>query len=181
MEPLGNTWIDYQISRGPFRGGVNNSKVGLRFTVRARPELEDLMQRLSGDNRAPIDAFGGDLWVPMEGRFPEALEAYVMDDPLTGSGYTLSQIGGTLLRENRDRAAQRLGEDPSAASNPTVNLSFLKLVGISNPEGVTFGLIGPYSFDYINQLRRALPLVTKQFLQEYIVPVDIRLSIVNRD
>lgn len=169
-----NSWVDYKISRGPIRSGLKN-KVGLVLTISANPILEDFMRQMSKERRTGVDAYG-DNWVNMN---PTGgiLEVYEIEEQLSNRAYTLGAVGMPLvIVPNPDRPVQRGGN----GEEPT-NLSFLKLVGISQPGGVSLGLVGAYSWDYIMKLRNNLSSITKTFLHDYIVPISIHLQIVNEN
>lgn len=167
-----STWVDLRLTRGPIKGSKAHS-IGILLQIKAKPELEVFMQAAGQDKKVPVDAYG-DLWqncgTPgVDGLAP--LEVYAIDEPFHGRGYTLGQIALPLLAVDDGRL--RVAEE-------SINLSFLKLVGISQPNGVTIGITGPYSGDYLNKLKLRLPAMLKQFLQDHIVPVTINLQITSR-
>jgi hypothetical protein len=60
------------------------------------------------------------------------------------------------------------------------NLAFLRIVGISAEGGVTVGLVGAYSSEYVKRARNILPGAIKQFLQDYLVPITVNLQVISR-
>ena len=172
---LSNSWIDLTIKRGPIRGD-NKNRVGLILQVRARPDVEEYLRGLADGRRVLVEAMG-DAWVnctPNTG----ALEAYDLELNANSRLYTLSAVGaGLIIDENingqlRNRIAQNNDE--------RINLSFLRLVGIGNPDGISVGLLGAYSHDYVMKVKNILPQAVKQFLQDYLVPITVNLQIVSK-
>lgn len=173
--------VDISIERGPVYGNLKN-KVGLRLRVKSNQELEQFMRNLSNGKTIPIESYTED-WI----RIPhESQDVYAIDFGRTPKEYTLSAIGLPLLfdvNRNQDEdappAPRGLGM-PRKEPTEVVNLSFLTLVGISREEGVTIGISGVYSFEYIQKARTQVIEKAKQFLHDYIVPVTINLSIVQK-
>lgn len=182
-----NNWVDINIERGPVYGNLKN-RVGLRLHVKANQELEQFMRNLSNGHTVPMESLSEE-WV----RIPqEDTEVYSIDFGRTPKEYTLSAVGYPIvidsskpLREDEDdglRTAppiRRLTGSPDKGMQ-VANLSFLTIAGVSREEGITIGLSGVYSLEYIMSARTILVQAAKQFLHDYIVPVTINLGIVQR-
>jgi hypothetical protein len=167
---INTNWVDLSISRGPIRGD-NRSRVGLIYRIKARPEIEEFMKGQSSGNKLLVEAIS-DAWTNVTPSNP-VLEYYDADIA-NGHGYTLTAIGGAPLIT--PDARRLVGGQEEA-----VNLSFLKLAGISHPDGLVVGFAGAYSADYIvSRLRVKVAPAIKQFLEDYIVPITINLQIVNK-
>jgi hypothetical protein len=166
------SWFDITISRGPISGALR-STIGLIVRVKTDPAVENFMRLHSNDQRVEVGAFGP-AWMALS---QEPLEAYnVPKLPMNQYAfgrYTVDAVGRPLLTGQRG-----LGDEGAALN--TVNLSFFKLVGISKPEGVRFGVVGAYSVDYITNLNRQLLTEAKQFLVDYITPIDITLKLMKK-
>jgi hypothetical protein len=178
---LENSWVDFVLTRGPIRGKDRN-RIGLTVKVRARREVEDFMAGLANGRRSPVDAVA-DGW--FNGN-PEggALEFYDSDFQSEPHHlYTLANIGGAPLIQRYDpnqprRLAQQL---PAAgAQDELVNLSFLRIAGISDESGITIGLSGPYSNEYVTRFRKLYMAAAKQFLHDYLVPITVNLHVIDR-
>lgn len=182
MQDQSIPWVDFSIERGPVYGELKN-RVGMKLTVKARPELEQFMQQMSSGKTVPVNSFSED-WVRVPKGLP--LDVYAIDFGYNSKLYTLNAIGGPLLIDpnqgDGDGQVLRRAVPGQAARAPEqqVNLSFLTLAGISGDPGITIGLSGVYSWEYIQNARNTIPAVIRQFLQDYIVPVTINLSIVQR-
>lgn len=169
-------WFEIDISRGPITGAQRNT-IGLTVHVRADSAVEEFFRQQSGDRKAGLDYFGRG-WVPLTKG--DVIEAYICERLPTNQfslgRYTVDAVSMPLLTNSR---AVR-GDDGGAQLN-TVNLSFLKLAGISSPEGVKFGITGAYSLEYIGNLNRQLVAEAKQFLMDYITPVNVKLKLISKE
>lgn len=166
------TWVDYKITRGIIKGVLSNT-VGIVLTIKADPELETYMQALSKDRRMEVAAFG-DMWYNCGS--DEALEVYTIDEQLNSRIYSFTNVALPLLITQNNDGRLRLNTEP----DEIVNLSFLKLVGIGKPEGITLGVAGAYSRQYVQSLQKKLPEATDAFLRDHLVPVTINLSIIQK-
>lgn len=164
-------WFEISISRGPITGALRNT-VGLLVHVHADSAIEEFFRTQSGGQTNVVELFG-QTWVSVEkGQQVEAYRCPKLPSNQFSLGrYTIEQVSRPLLTSNRDDGLSQFN---------MVNLSFLKLVGISKPEGVRFGVIGAYSIDYIANLNRQLTAEVKQFLLDYITPVNVNLKIVSK-
>jgi hypothetical protein len=168
-----NNWVDFTLKRGSIRGKDRN-KVGLVLTVRAQREVEDFMSGLANGRRLPVDAVG-EAWYAV-GSEETPLEFYAVESQFENKrAYSLDQVGGPLLiTQPSPRGIV------SSPADDIANLSFLRLAGISGEGGVSIGLVGAYSWDYINRARSAMPMALKQFLHDYLVPITINLQVINK-
>lgn len=171
---MDNTWFDITISRGPISGTLR-STVGLIVRVKADPAVEEFMKLHSKEDAVEAAAFGTS-WVPIAQ--DQQLMVYNMTkfpvNQFSFGRYTIDSIARPLMVNG---GGARGLDDPNGGGLNTINLSFFKLVGISKPEGVQFGVVGAYSLDYIANLNRQLLAEAKQFLLDYITPIDITLRL----
>lgn len=172
MESNNSNWVDFTLTRGPIRGEERN-KVGLILKIKARRDVEDFMRGLADGHRTLVEAVG-DSWYNCNNS-GTPLEVYDAAVEARNKLYTMNGVGQPLL------VIQDPGRLRAANNEEQVNLSFLKLVGISNSEGVSIGFVGAYSADYVSKVRNALPNVVTQFLRDYLVPITINLQIISRN
>ena len=169
---LENSWVDFTVTRGPIRGG-NRNRIGLIVKVKAREDIEQFLSGLAGNNRASVDAYG-ENWSSVDGK---PLEFYNGENRVDSNRiYTLDHIGHPPLIINERQALRNVGVVP----DDIVNLAFLRLVGVSGENGVSVGIAGAYSGDYLRKLKLLLPGAVKQFLQDYVVPVTINLQVISK-
>lgn len=147
----GVCWIELALNRGPR---------GLVVHVKTVPEIEEFMKAL-GDAKDAVEVYGRS-WQPHAPT--RDLEVYRQNNSLTGDqplSYTISKPCEPLV----DLKVER------------VNLSFLRFVGVGDPQGVCFVITEPFSEPYVTKLSRMLVLECKHFVQDFIVPVHINLRI----
>lgn len=145
----GVTWFELALGR---------SRAGLEVWVKAAPTLEDFMKGLSdGGKSEPTESFGR-KWQPTG--IGAELRVYNLNHPgyPKGGDYTINKPGDYF-------------------DNDLVNLSFLRLVGISDPAGIRFIVTGPYSKMFIKDLSAKIIVETRGLIREYMVPVTINLRI----
>lgn len=174
------SWVDFDIERGPIYGSLKN-KVGLKLTIHARPEIEYFMQGLSNGKVIPVESFSdGWIKIPADGN---PLEAYAIETGFKSKDYSLTAIGAPLLFDDaslEEPRGLRVAAPASKDPKQIVNLSFLALSGISGENGLTIGIGGAFSANYILNARNKVPEQLKQFLHDYIVPMTIHLSVTQR-
>jgi hypothetical protein len=172
MNPETDNWVDLDIIRSLPKSSTLSKTASLIINVRARPEIENFMRGLANDRKLPVDNFA-DMWDSVN---KQILQAYDIQQNFPSHVYTLEAVGLPLLPNYIE---VNLGKK-EAFNNDTVNLSFLKLVGISEPEGVSIAFNNPYSAQYINKFKALWPAAALQFLRDYVVPITIHLSIVSK-
>ena len=179
-----NSWVDISISRGPLKGELSK-QVGMTVQVKARPALEEFMRELSKGNTIEAEAYS-DMWYTPDGG-DNKLKVYRIEDgmlQLQSHTYTLSGVAMPLLTNGRqlardeDDAPQVARRGAPIQQDELVNLSFLRLVGISSEEGVRLGIQGAYSSAYLNKIRRNLMPALTEFLRDYVVPTKIHLHVI---
>lgn len=170
----GVSWFKLSIRRGTLHGPLR-SIIGLTLHVHADPMVEKFMQTYSNDQKIDVSAIGA-LWVPTN---PEqSLEVYKFrkNFPVSlGGGSNLNYPGsGLLLNEVPDF------EGPQGPNGLVANLALLRIVGISRPEGVQFGLSGPYSKQYVKSASSAIIAEVRKFIEEYLTPINVNLRITSQ-
>lgn len=144
----GTCWFEMSISRG---------KQGLTFYVKADPKVEEFFAGISGGQKESVDAYGRD-WTQIG---PEPLIVYGLAKALQSGKYTVSSPAEPLLMPKTG----------------LINISFLRFAGISSPDGVQFGVVGPFSKDYIKELQKTMAQEIRNLIKDYIVPVNLNLRI----
>jgi hypothetical protein len=167
----GETHIWVMLSRsGRKQGDPADWKGGTRVTVRATTRVEEFMQNLGAGEVVDVATIGR-YWQPIGG-IP--LNAYVtqpfnphfqIDD---GSFITLDRLGHPLILPSPDGQQDR---------HSTVNLSFLRLRGISEGLGVTFGIKGVYSLDELRKVKDRISAASRRFYVDYLRPVDLLVTV----
>jgi hypothetical protein len=153
----GICWLDGSLSRG---------KEGLEISIKTVPEIELFMKSL-GSKEDAVEAYGKS-WISLNG---QPLMIHRMD----------KDIFDNEPGANRTYDISRIAEPMISPRDGRVNLSFLRIVGISNPDGVRFGIKGPISSRYISDLKGDILRETKNFLRDFIVPVQYNIRVSSQE
>lgn len=179
---------------------LHRSPEGIRVSVKVHQAVEEFMRQLSGVEvqTFPVTALGK-YWVPI-GDTP--LLAYRLAEPLNGVDgdlrWTVDPIAEPLLLQvggRRSQAAAPPGTpsgsisrgllddfDPSdRPSHPSVNLSFLRLVGASEGAGITFGLKGVQSLEALRETKDKVGAGFRSFYNRYLLPIDLTAIVSTRE
>jgi hypothetical protein len=166
------SWLHISATRGTYNPMLKNA-VGLVIHVKADPQLTSFIKSLS-DDPTVVDIPSGGVWAPMPNdqgiTKPLLLVNTSIRQEVVDPYYTLTNPSERLIRNSVRREV-----------NKVVNLSFLRLYGIDNEEGVTFGLLGAYSLTYVKSALADITQQTKRFIQDYIAPIKLSLSITSKD
>lgn len=154
-------------SQGNLTGEPSTAKsfIGATLSVKALPLLEDFLKSLGSGEKQPVDAFGKQ-WAHLPGE-PE-LKVYELSKTLSPLSNISLELPGQSL-EFRDK--QTLG------GKMIINLSFLRLVGISDGAGLTIGLKDVYTKEDLIKLHNDLGRAMKLFCDEFLCPVDLTCTI----
>lgn len=158
------------IKRGEIVVDINlqRAKGGIAVSAKVHPAVEDFL-RSWGDGTPQDVNLHGRSWFPLKPSSPP-LQVWklVLDpgpQPLDRScSYRIARAGHPLI-------------ESIEGCNDTVNLSFLRLCGISEGAGVSFGVKGVYTEAAIRELGDKLVNATKVFYVSYMRPVDLRVRI----
>lgn len=142
--------------------GAGRGKLGVKLYVKTDPRVEDFIKSLGTGKKDGVEVYGRS-WTPVSPN--KALEIYQYSNGLQSESYTLDAPAETFR-------APRCGR---------VNLSFLRIVGIGEPEGVSFGIVGPYSRPFIREALRDVTKEVRSLVRDYIVPFDINIRISSQE
>lgn len=142
--------------------GEERSFVGVTFTLKALPALEDFMRNLGSGEKQPVEAFGRG-WVGLPGERP--LEVYDLSKSIDFSGLTVAFPGNPF-----EYADRNLGRK-------LINLSFLRLAGISEGAGIRFGIKDVYPKEDLIKLKGEISRACKMFCDEFLCPIDMTCTI----
>lgn len=149
-----------------FTMSINRGKDGLVVYVKTDPRIEALFAGMSGGSKEPVEAYGAQ-WYPIG---EKKLEIHaLLSDLQPSSTYVTSSPGEALTIPLKGSGTER------------VNISFLRLVGIGSPEGVTFGIVGPFSREYIRDVQAKILKQVRNLIQDYVLPININLRISSQE
>lgn len=146
--------------------------VGLSLSIKTHRVVEEFMRQMAGDNQPmEVKTSQGRYWVGLTPerpllayRFQEKIPCVEADDADVGC-YSFDHLGYPLSVVN-DRFRK-----------PFLNLSFLRLVGISEGAGITFGIKGVYSYDSLKTISDDLATASRRFYTRYLKPVDLTVMV----
>lgn len=142
---------------------------GLFVNVRTSPEIEEYMKGL-GDGLEILDVGEyGRQWSPFLSDTELKVYGLPTEDGLMG----WIRNGNSSYRI--DRVGQRLFEGGDMDSRLGVNLSFLRLVGTSAPEGVTFTVHGVFSSGVVKEFEKTFADAADGFYQNFLKPVNVQI------
>lgn len=147
-------WIRINLNR-------RKNDCGIEMNIEAVPKVEEFMANLGSGQSDPIEAYGRS-WASFD---PEhQIRVYRMFEPPDGR-----------------HVRYELDQPSSAFRNPTngkINVSFLRMVGISDPDGVKFRVTTPISNGELEDLAKTLTFASRQFILDYMTPANVSLRIV---
>jgi hypothetical protein len=150
----GKCCFELSIERGP---------KGLILFVRAMPEVENFIKSLCDGGVDPVEMYSRE-WFSVDVAKPVYIHRLERDIPTASSSYTIAHPG-----------------EPLRSKEGKYNISFLRIVGIGSPEGVTFGVAGPFSKEFIRIFMEGACKEVRTLISEYIVPVHINLRISSQE
>lgn len=143
---------------------LHRTAKGLLIRVTADEAFEDLFREASGGQAQSVNAWGR-WWTSLDpndqiacyslaGGFPETGE-------FPGGTYTVGAPGHPLIMDGN-----------------VINLSWLRLRGLSSPEGVAFFVRGVFSTNLVREeLPQKIKSAIKQLYIDFLRPVDMSISI----
>jgi hypothetical protein len=142
--------------------------VGFLVTVKVHPTIEEFFREMmQGQEPSPITTWGRQ-WVQV-GDTP--LLAYHLHSDLSGP-----RGGNTLFRLDYVGKSALTFKDPSTHENCT-NLGFLRMVGISEGAGVTFGVRGVYERDTLRAMQDSVLRASARFYEQYLKPINLSIHV----
>lgn len=149
----GVCWLDVVPNRCP---------KGLALYVKADPRIEDFVKSLGSGKTDTIDVYGRSWFSLTSGK---DLEIHQFERNIQSDRYTLDAV-------TEGFRSQRDGR---------VNLSFLRIVGIGDPQGVKFGILGPFSKPHVKESLQNIIAETRSLILDYIAPIHLNLRITSTE
>jgi hypothetical protein len=145
------------------------SQGGLSVTVKVTPEIEALMKSWGSGESSPVTDYGRQ-WVQQKGGAPLRVWSLGRDPGQLHAGscyYRISKPGEALI----------LDEGQSGLLGGLVNMSFLRLVGVSEGNGVTFELRGVHTLESLRALAEKVKVCIRRLYTDFLMPIDISVSL----
>lgn len=151
------------------QASVKRSGRGMVIQAKAHPCIEEFFRERAGKNPPIGITQFGRLWTKMP-EFPD-LSIYPDNDPNmqknflipSGGYYSIYTPGREMLIDTGGVAA-------------TVNLGFLRLVGISEGIGVSFAIKGVFTEGEIRKTGDMINHACKRFYLDHLRPVNIQIT-----
>lgn len=160
---------------------------GLLMEVKAHPMVEEIFQAWSIDKSMETASAHGRYWMPADEG--DELQVWRMNQiiPITPLGqgyqYRVDRLG-TLLIEGNDLERQNPGGDlnphPAMSGISTVNISYLRLVGISGEKGKRFIVRGVFSLDGLKEINSMTTAAIRRIFMDYMRPVELNVVMSTR-
>lgn len=151
---------------------LSRDRSGLRLTVRTIPQVEDFIKGLGLGELVDVKTCGKH-WIPLgqEPLYAYRLETDIKSIPLpSGDVASFARLGNPLY-EIATRSEGR--------TTGTVNLAFLKLVGIESE--VSFGLKGVFSTEDVRMINGKLQMALDAFYRAYLKPFSCSIQIITQE
>lgn len=143
---------------------------GLRVNFRTHPLVEEFMRIMSNGETYPIDHFGRQ-WV----RQPDGkLEVYDVPSDICGT-----QVINTRTFYRLDQPGRALVTLDGVSGYRTLNMAFLRLVGSSEPGGITFSTTGVHSTDDVTWLGNTIREAARIIYLQYMKPMEVSVKIID--
>ena len=153
---------------------VCRSTKGVSLKVKTYPVVEEFAKSLGDGDYQDVKLYsGGRYWHPISSK---ALNIYNYDSKTTKVGLlTVAHSGGPAF------TCQFTQPGPLYDTSGVLNISFLRLVGVSVGSGVTFGITGVFEMDFLKRMRDQIGAACRQFYINYMRPVDLSVTISAQD
>jgi hypothetical protein len=148
------------------RLSLSRSSKGLVVKVKAHSSIEDFFQTLSQGRTEPV-ALHGRWWRPLgENPLPNV---YALSTPVQGRLYSLGGVGSDLSPTGASIDGEYVSPD-------TLNISFLRFVGISEGEGVAFSLPTVQTMEAVQGMSQKLRESIKGFYIDLLKPFNVVIT-----
>lgn len=147
---------------------LTRNREGLRVSLKTVPEVEDFFRGLGNGHEEEV-AIHGRYWIGTRGETPLTIYNQVVAIPPGHDKpyYRVDRPGQPLLE---------FGPDGSGLQG-AINLSFLRLKGISTGAGVSFTVSGVYSRDLILDMKDKMERATLNFYKQFLKPLNFAVFV----
>lgn len=151
------------------RVNLMRSDYGIRMTVKTSPLIEKFMRNLGPGTAQDINNHARG-WLPIEADKP------IMIYDIERHG--LGSLGSAGNRYSLIYPGRQLDISAEIGVPDVVNLSFLRIVGVSEGEGVSFHIKGAvHSLEGLRDIKNKIGTACRNLYVDYIRPVDLTVSV----
>jgi hypothetical protein len=158
----GETLVRLDLKRGP---------KGLTVRTKAHPSLEEMFKAFANGQTVAPNTHGR-TWAP------------AVDGAKLPSAYDISMIPGANANMRSPLgffSLLHLGGELFTPANALVNLSFLRLIGISEGDGVAFAVRGVWSLEGVRSMGNMMNAGIKRLYDDFIKPIDVVIVTTTRE
>lgn len=156
-----------------YRFNLNRSKMGLNFSIWAHPDIEEGFRLISeGTQPLEVGVFGRS-WRSTQPLLAYDTSACVIKGGANDPRFSIDYLGQPLFIPD--------GRGPGGLGG-VVNLSFLRLIGISEGEGVKFAIKGVvFGEEQITKLQIDIAEALKVFHRTFMKPINVTLFVTSQE
>ena len=140
---------------------LGRSTKGLRIQAKAHGSIEDLFKSWGSGSREAVSDYGRH-WSSPDGVI---LQAWSIRPDVADQ--TFRSPSGTYQLNALGRAV--------VSAEGELNMSFLRLVGISEGAGLRIDVTGVFSYQELIALQQKIHDAARQFYVDYLLPVDLTI------
>lgn len=148
--------------------GIKRSSKGIILTTRAHPLFEEFFSSQNGET-IEVAEYRRD-WHTLDGN-PLRVWHITQDPGVvrgTGATYCVNKPGSPIVYSD-----QQFGK--------VINLTFLRLVGVSSTEGISFEVKGAFTLNYLRSLSSEIGGAVKQLYIDFLKPIDIQVKVTTQE
>ena len=153
---------------------MNRSKLGVKLHVWVHPSVEALMQQMHGELELINPTTFGRMWKAIG---TEPLQAYWIDQTVFNG--PLVTNNGLMYRLDKLGCAINLTDTTTGKS--CINLSFIRLKGISEGQGVSFYVNNVMSTDAAREAANNIKLAMASFFISYMKNITFAITISSQE
>lgn len=164
---------------------LKRNTVGLFVSVKVHPGVEEFARALGSGDIQDVRALGR-YWTPVGVRpSSNPAECPLGTYNMTNNPGLINAGSGVMFR--LDRPGQPLSEPSGVPTTtrsrngdndiPVINLSFLRLQGVSEGAGVNFHVKGVYTMDAVKSLAEQIKDACRAFYAMYLKPIDLAVVV----
>ncbi len=145
---------------------ISRNAGGLVVNVKAHKQIEEFMKQITGGTTSDLAVISRN-W-----------RSNLKDKPFSAytNGSANHKVPPGTLEDGSTYSIDLLGQ-PLITQNGQINISFLRLQGISEDAGASFTIAGVYSTDAVRNIRDKVGQAARRFYIDYLRPMDFSVAI----
>lgn len=162
----GETSLTMSLNRGPS---------GLVIAVKVHPVVEAFIRGLGDGGSSDVKA-SGPYWRPVGSGGPILIHNLALDAPgqiqLESGEYAYINKPGQPILDPHGAVDINTGKH-----RPGINLSFLRIAGVSEGAGVTFSVRGVHSYEALTKMREKIGEAYRGLYRAYMKPIQMDIVV----